>query len=179
MGIKRLKEKYKIEHLVQKTEKGICIGSPYYHDIIVLNNEGKFVTMYKNRNYNDGWSTNEDLKRYQEEMIIDSENGVLKQIIDEKDDFNNLQPIFTIHDGKLIETFCEKYGYPNLTIEGEMMYENTFFKNKEEAIKYGLNECNGWIEMLEKRIEELKSDISEKQNRINHFKNCLVELKTV
>lgn len=179
MGIKLLKEKYKIEHLVQRTDKGICIGSPYYHDIIVLNDEGEFMKMYKDRKYNDGWNTNEDLKRYQEEMIVDSENGILKEIIQEPDDYENLNPVFKIDDGKLIETFCENYGYPNLTIEGELMYENTFFKTKEEAVKYGIDECNGWIKMLEERKVELSKEIEKKQDRINHFQNCLSILQGV
>lgn len=75
MGIKKLKEKYKIEHTVCRTEKGICIGSPYIHDIIVISNEGKFLKKYKDGKYDDGWSTNEKLKRYQEEMLSDESTG--------------------------------------------------------------------------------------------------------
>ena len=172
MGLKSITEKYKIKHFVQRTKKGICIGSPYHHDIIVLNDDGEFLTMYKDRKYNDGWSTNKDLKRYQEEMFADIENGTLKQIIQEPDQYENLLPVFTIDDGKLVETSCEKYGYPNLTIEGEMM-DNTFFKTKDEAIQYGIDECHGWIKMLRERKAELLKESDQKQDRINHFTNCL------
>jgi len=176
MGLKKLKEKYKIEHLVQRTDKGICIGSSLYHDIIILNADGTFAKMYKNRKYNDGWNTNQDLVRYQEEMIPDSESGLLEQIINSPDDYCSLLPVFTIHDGELIETFCEQYGYPNLTVDGELMYENTFFQNKDEAIKYGIDECNGWIKMLEERKIELQDEVQHKENKIQYFKNRLSEL---
>lgn len=179
MGIKAIKEKYKIEHLVQKTEKGICIGSSCHHDIIVINMEGQIVTKYKNRKYNDGWSTNEDLKRYQEEMIIDEENGELKKLIDLKDGFGVLFPIFTVDDGVLIETFCEKYDYPNTTIEGFLIYENTFFKTREEAIEYALRDCQGWIKMLEKRKIELEEEIFKKDEKIKTIQKRLVNLKSL
>ena len=176
MGIKKLKEKYKIEHTICITEKGICIGSPYIHDIIVISNEGKFLKKYKEGKYDDGWSTNEKLKRYQEEMLADESTGYLKKVIDEPDNYGELFPVFTIHDGKLVETFCEEYGWPNVTVEGELMYENTFFKTKEEAVQYGISECKGWIEMLEERQKELEKEVQAKQDRKEYFKSCLNEL---
>ena len=143
------------------------------YDSTYMNGSSLSSQTHKDRKYNDGWNTNEDLKRYQEEMIIDSENGILKQIIQEPDDYEQLLPVFTIKDGKLVETFCEEYGYPNLTIEGELMYENTFFKNKIDAIKYGINECNGWIEMLEERKRETQKELDRFTSKSEHFENCL------
>jgi hypothetical protein len=133
MGIKAIKEKYKIEHIVQKEGDTICIGSPYMHDIICLNAEGRLTKMYKNREYDDGWSTNEDLKRYQEEMLIDQESGELKRLINLNDDVNELITVFTYNGGRVVKKYCEVYGWPNTTIDGELMYDNTFFKTYKEA----------------------------------------------
>jgi len=179
MGIKTIKEKYKIEHIVQKRDNAICIGSGYIHDCIVVSFDGKITKKYKNGIYNDGWSTNEDLKRYQEKMIIDEENGELKKLIDLKDEFEVLLPIFTVDDGVLIETFCEKYDYPNTTIEGDLIYENTFFKTREEAIEYGLRDCQGWIKMLEERKIELEEEIFKKDEKIKLMQKRLVDLKSL
>lgn len=179
MGIKAIKQKYKIEHIVQKRDNAICIGSGYIHDCIVVSFDGKIIKKYKNGIYNDGWSTNEDLKRYQEEMIIDEENGELKRIIDLKDEFEVLLPIFTVDDGVLIETFCEKYDYPNTTIEGDLIYENTFFKTREEAIEYGLRDCKGYIQMLEERKQELEEEIFKKDEKIKVFRKRLVDLESL
>ena len=74
MGLKKLIEKYNIKHLVQKRNDNICIGSEYIPDIIVISFDGKIIKKYKNGDYDDGWSINEDLKRYQEELLIDEEN---------------------------------------------------------------------------------------------------------
>lgn len=177
MGIKSLKEKYKIEHIVQKVDNKICIGSGYVHDIIVIDFNGKIIKKYKDGIYNDGWSTNEDLRRYQEAIILDEENGELKKVIDCKDVLFDLKPIFTVENGKLIETFCEEYEYPNTTIEGFLIYENTFFKTKKEAIDYGLRDCNGWITMLEERKIELEEEIFKKQQKIEEFRENIVALE--
>ncbi len=40
MGWKNVKDLYGIKHTVQMTEKGICIGSAYVHDLIVIGLDG-------------------------------------------------------------------------------------------------------------------------------------------
>ena len=133
MGVKAIKQKYKIEHIVQKRDDIIWIGSPLSSEIIGVNGEGEFVKMYKKRNYDDGWSTNEDLKRYQEEMITDKETGELKRLIQINDEFSELFPVFTYDRRKVVKTHCEVYGWPNVDVRGEMMYDNTYFKTYKEA----------------------------------------------
>lgn len=140
MGIKALKNKYKIEHIVTKQDNHILIGSPYIRDIIKINMEGEIVIKYKNRKYDDGWNTNEDLKRYQEEMIADQESGELRRIVNLQDIFTNLKPVFTSKGGEIIETQCEAYGWPNTDIKGNLMYDNTYHKTYAEAYKYLLKE---------------------------------------
>lgn len=135
MGTKVIKEKYNIKHIVQREGDIIWIGSPYVHNIIGINLDGKITKMYKNRNYSDGWSTNEDLKRYQEEMLIDQENGELKRLVNLSDNINNLTTVFTYKGGKVVKKYCEVYGWPNTTIDGELMYDNTFFRTYKEAYK--------------------------------------------
>lgn len=135
MGTKAIKEKYNIGHIVQKEDDIIWIGSPYIHDIIGINLDGKLTKMYKNRKYDDGWSTNEDLKRYQEEMLIDSESGELKRLVNLSDNINDLITVFTHKGGKVVKKYCEVYGWPNTTVDGELMYDNTFFRTYNEAYK--------------------------------------------
>ena len=72
MGWKRLKEHYRIEHMVQITEAGICIGSPYIHDIIVVGMDGKIL---KRHDGNAG-----SLGRYQTE--IDADPDLARHLIE-------------------------------------------------------------------------------------------------
>jgi hypothetical protein len=57
MGWKSVKEHYQIKHIVQVTDKGICVGSPYIHDVIIIGLDGKVLKR-------DREPSNDDLNRY-------------------------------------------------------------------------------------------------------------------
>ena len=150
MGIKALRTKYDIKHIVQLRDNCICIGSPYIGEIIKVSFEGKIIKPYK-----DGWSVNFELDRYQKEMSIDEKSGELKRIIHSKDVFEINLPVFYAKHGRVYKTFCEQYGYPNTTNEGLLMYENTFFKTKSEARKFLLSETNAGVKYAFRRNVEV------------------------
>lgn len=128
MGIKALVDRYRIEHIVQREDNGdILIGSPYISAIIRISKEGKIL-----KRYGDG-RTNEDLQRYQKEMDEDEPTGELKRLIDLPDTFGELTPIYTYKGGNIVKKYCEKPGWPNITTDGELIYENTFFLTPQKA----------------------------------------------
>lgn len=137
MGYKLLKDSYKIEHIVQvcdKKEYGgrvICIGSPYIHDLIVINMKGEIVKRYDVRK-------NDDLRRYMQEFDADPE--ILKCIVQTPDAFDaDKNKTVYIYDSCRIRTeVCQDYGYPNTTNMGELMYDNTSFKTYKDAFNYAL-----------------------------------------
>lgn len=133
MGVKAIKQKYNIEHIVQKEGDTIWIGSSYIHYIIGVSSEGKLTKLYKDRKYDDGWSTNEDLKRYQEEMLVDQASGELKRLVQLVDEVKDPITVYTYNGCRVVKTFCEKTGWPNTTITGELMYNNTYFLTYREA----------------------------------------------
>ncbi|MDR2009934.1 MAG: hypothetical protein LBQ22_05585 [Bacteroidales bacterium] len=163
MGYKNVEKHYDIKHIVavhNKREYGgrcICIGSPYIHDIIVIRiKDAKIVKQYKDGKYNDGWSTNEDLARYNEAIKADEQNGVLAKLIDTPDTVIEYLPVFTIEKGCVVSDVCEEYGWPNTTHSGEIMYNNTYFKTRKEAYAYllestssGVRYCNFKYNMKE------------------------------
>lgn len=163
MGYKLLRDTYKIEHIVQvldKKEYGgrvICIGSPYVHDLIVINMEGEIVKR------NDGMNNN-DLRRYMQEFDADPEK--LKRIVQTTDAFdadkNKTVYIYDSYYCRIRTEVCQEYGYPNTTNTGELMYYNTSFKNYKDALNYALRdtEYNGYrhrneIDRLQEAFERL------------------------
>ena len=118
MGYKLLRDTYKIEHIVQVCDEEkyggrvICIGSPYVHDLIVINMEGEIVKRYDGRN-------NNDLRRYMQEFDEDPEK--LKRIVQTPDAFDaDKNKTVYIYDYYRIRTeVCQEYGYPNTTNMGE------------------------------------------------------------
>lgn len=139
MGFKAVKKYYDIEHIVAVYDKRdfggpcICIGSPYIHNIIVIRiADAKVVKGYERGN--------DDLVRYYTAIKEDEKNGILRELIDTPDVFIRNLPVFTIKDWAVVADCCEEYGWPNTTNSGYIMYENTFFKTREEAYAYLLKE---------------------------------------
>ncbi len=176
MGWKSIKEHYRIEHNVQVNEKDeICIGSGYIHDIIKISKDGTVIKMYKNRNYSDGWGTNEDLKRYQEEILSDT--NLLKELVLKEDNFNKSIKVFTYKAGEIIEKHCEKVGYPNCTHDGEMMYENTFTTDYKKAVKWCREDAEAWVKYTKENLENKKHELAKCENRLQKANEALKKAK--
>lgn len=163
MGFKLLRDTYKIEHIVQvldKKEYGgrvICIGSPYIHDLIVINMEGEIVKRYDRR-------SNNELQRYMQEFDEDPEK--LKRIVQTTDAFdadkNKTVYIYDSYYCRIRTEVCQDYGYPNTTNTGELMYYNTSFLTYKDALNYAIRdtEYNGYrhrneIDRLQEAFERI------------------------
>lgn len=167
MGWKAIKEHYRIEHDVQVVpDKGICIGSAYIHDIIVIGPAGEIVKRYDPGR---GWSVNADLHRYQLEMEADP--AKLKQLIDQPDTFERSVQVFTYEGADIIECACEELGWPNVTHDGRMMYENTFTPDRDQAVRWAIRSARSsvkaWTSIVTERardLDEARVHLLERQN---------------
>ena len=156
MSWKNVKEAYQIGHAVQITEKGICIGSPYIHDLIVISLEGEITKR-------DDGCHNEDLRRYMAEMDSDPEK--LKRLVKEPDTFAQSITVYTYDEGKVIKKECEELGWPNVTHDGEMMYENTFSENLSKVIEWAIRDADARVEWTTERVSELKKELERAEER--------------
>lgn len=66
-----------------------------------------------------------------EDLVVaasDTSNGVtelqIKNAITVTDTFTASIPVYSYEDGTIIEKLCEKPGSPNLTHDGDLMYDN-------------------------------------------------------
>ena len=162
MGFKLLEKTYDIKHIVCVTHEekyggeAICIGSPYIHDIIVIDMQGEVIKRYKNDGHND------ELTRYQREFDADPEK--LKRIVTTPDVFDESlnQTVYIYDFGRIRKETCQEFGWPNVTNKGELMYENTAFKTFREAYECALHNTafNKWDRMGNRdRIKERLYDL--------------------
>lgn len=168
MGWKNLKEHYRIGHAVQVTDDGICIGSPYIHDLIVISLDGEIVKA-------DDGRVNEDLRRYMAEFKADPEK--LCQIVKSKDEFKVAIPVYTYDGGSIIEKKCEEAGWPNVTHDGEMMYENMFSTDKHKVIKWAKENAASGIKWRQEQVEELRARIADFEISISESRSYLAKLE--
>lgn len=153
MGWKNVKEHYRINHIVQvREDKGICIGSPYIHDLIVIGFDGSFIKK-------DDGRVNEDLRRYQTEMLANMPK--LKELVESPDTFEKSITIWTYDGGKIIEKQCEVPEWPNVTHDGEMIYENTFSVDRSKVIKWAKKNAELWLKRYVEVVQEAKQRVVE------------------
>lgn len=164
MGWKNVKEHYQIGHMVSVTEEGICIGSAYIHDIIIVGLDGDIK-----KRYDGAFSSNKDLARYQDEM--ESDTNTLLKLVKEDDIFSISLPVYTYDGSNIIEKKCEKYEWPNVTHDGELMYENTFSEDKNKVIRWALNCAASGTEWMHKRIIELNQDLDKAKSSLSVFEH--------
>ncbi len=152
MGWKNVKEGYQIQHLVCVTPDGICIGSGFIHDLIVIGLDGVVKKRF------DG-SSNDDLRRYQQEM--DADPMRLAQLVKSPDHFDTSITVYTYDGGDIIEKKCEAPGWPNVTHDGDMMYNNTYSSNRAEVVEWAKRNADAGIKIFERNIEETKTSLAE------------------
>ena len=168
MGWKKIKEHYRIEHLVQVTEAGICIGSPYIHNIIVIGLNGNIKKRYDS-------NSNENLKRYQAEM--DDKPEKLRQIAKSLDNFSAPVKVFTYSGSNIVEKYCETPGWPNVTHDGEIMYENTFSMDKSRVVKWAKQDAKAGVKNAKRRVEEIEQTLAEWNSRLKERTEILSRLE--
>lgn len=157
MGWKRIKEYFDIEHIVQVQGEEILIGSPYSSRLLAIKISTGEV-------FNNSVFKNFGEENYPRLMSASKEK--ILSLINEKDSFSDSLVVYTYEDDKILKKFCEEYGYPNITHDGCIMYENSFFENKEDAIKKAKKVNEQDIRGHKEFIESLEKDLNKVKERL-------------
>lgn len=77
-----------------------------------------------------------------------------------EDKFEANLPVFTFDDetGEVVEKLCEVYGWPNVTHCGLMMYENVFFRSRDDAA----DAAKSRLQAVERSLVSIVSDMESK-----------------
>lgn len=152
MSWKNLKDHYRIGHIVQIRDGLIAIGSGYVSDLIRVTFDGKVSWG------NLGASSNDELARYYAEMTADL--AKLKELIDASDTFAESLVVYTYEGGEILEKQCEAYGWPNVTHDGLVMYENSFSADKLKVVKWAKRNADCGIQSGDRRLKEVREELA-------------------
>ncbi len=159
----------------------IAIGSPLCHDLIKVNKSDYGFKLALDT-FNQGRASldrNEELTFIYDKLKELALSGELREIIDGDDVLDNPLPVFTVSDGKLVSTLTDKYGWPNTTIDGTIMHDNTYFKTAKQAIKYGIRETEAGIEACSRSLSEIEERANYFKARIQNYKDNLTYLQSL
>ena len=168
MAWKNVKEHYHIHHTVHMSEGDICIGSAYVHDLIRISPVLGFTFALP--------PLSGDLARYWKEMEADL--VTLRRLIDEPDTFSVSIPVYTYKGGEIIEKRCEDLGWPNITHDGEIMYENTFSADKAKVVAWAKRNAEDAIENMRGSIADEEKRLAERKRWLAGYEANLVKLET-
>lgn len=167
MGWKAVKDHYRIGHFVHVRDGEILIGSPYVSDLITIRNDG---TIVPNRIVRDDGK----LGGYMDEMREDVPK--LLELMHSPDVFERSIPVFTYDGANIVEDACEELGWPNVTHRGALMYENTFFADRDDAVRKALSSARYGVQAWTEHVEEARRHLVEKEQRLSKVKNDLARL---
>lgn len=167
MGWKSFKDHFKIEHIVQVRETEICIGSGYVSDIATVNLSTGVVT--ENSTFS-GFLVN-----HYPALLSASPQEILA-IIHAEDTFTGSIPVFTYEGGKIIEKRCELPGYPNVTHDGHLMYENTYSTDKEVVVRWAKKNAKAGISLYSRSVADARKQLDEQRAALESCQSDLAEL---
>jgi len=154
MGWKNVREHYGIGHIVKMVDGTVHIGSQLVGSLVTVTPEGHVEV---NRTF----SGSADLVRYRE--LIDADPALFRDLMARPDVFSASIPVYTWSDGQIVEKACEKFGWPNVTHDGELMYENSFFLDRREALRHAIEDAKATREAHERIVLEKRRDLADRE----------------
>lgn len=170
-------------YAVSNNREYIAVGSPMCHDLFSVNKETLKVkyaldTFQEGRKYLEN-KTNSELLFIWDKLHELIESGQMQEIINGKDEIENPLPVFTVTDGKLVESVTDEYGWPNTDDDGICMYENTHFPTREQAIEYGISEYSCGVKITARRVAEIEVELLKAKECLAFEERCLSDLKSL
>lgn len=168
MGWKNIKTHYQIGHMVHmNSSNNLCIGSGYISDIIVVSPKGEILKRYT-------WASNDDLGRYQRE--IEADPAKFRELLEAADTFTDAVTVYTYCGADILEKLCEAPGWPNITHDGCLMYDNTFSTDKTEIVARAKKEAALGVQFVRERIERIEKDLKESRADLSDLEHQVARL---
>lgn len=114
--------------------------------------------------------------RYQREM--DAAPDLLRQLVQCPDSFATAIKVYTYAGGEVIEKTCESLGWPNVTHDGCMMYENTYTPDKKQAVFWAKRDADIGIKFALQSVENAETALSDARSELARRRGDRVRLES-
>lgn len=152
MGWKALKEKFSITHHVQIENNHVCIGSGFVSDIVTIDMQTGAL------------EENEALSGFLRQYypaLRETTPQELLALIQAPDEFTAAVPVFVYENGAIVEKLCETPGWPNVTHDGRMMFDNTYSTDKRQVVAWAKNNAAIEIQCREEGLVRREKELEE------------------
>jgi len=170
MGWKKVKEHYRIEHTVQVCNNCIWIGAGYIPDGIVISFAGQILKRFDS-------CINDDMQRYQQ--AIERDSTLFRQLLEQPDQFTKSITVYTFKDGDIVEKLCEELGWPNVTHDGLLMYNNYFSTDKQVVIAWAKANAAAAVAGYQRSVADAEKTLAEYRTELAAQEAYLAKLNAL
>ena len=167
MGWKLLKETFDISHHVTVTAAGVHIGSNYISDMVTINPKTGSIT--------ENEATSGFLARQYPRLHAASKDSLV-EILAAPDTFSASVTVYTFDDGQIIQKLCENSGWPNVTHDGDIMYENRYSTDKAQVVAWAKSDIALAVSSTQERIEQAEHRLRELRDQLALYEQRQREL---
>ncbi len=165
------------KYIISNCGDYLAVGSGYIHNIISVDVKTLDLKTSGNRGRDD--LAYDELKQIYDKLRELIDNGAIKEIIEQDDVIESPVSVYTYDNGRIITKYAEKYGWPNVTHDGFLMYENQYFKTPHEAVEAGMENYKASIELWERSRLNVLDNLQKIDDGIAESKKYLNELLTL
>lgn len=169
MGWKTFKQHFGIAHHVCVDKDRVLIGSGYVSDLASIDRTTGVVM--PNGIFPDF------LEKHYPSVLAARPEDIL-QLLEAEDTFSAAITVFTFEDGKVVEKLCEATGWPNVTHDGRLMYNNTFSTEKVAIVAAARNNAEGRISLIKREIQKTEQQLADLRAELAKQEAELAALKS-
>jgi hypothetical protein len=172
MGWKKIKSHFGIEHIVQVDGDAIKIGSGYVPDLLTIK-LAPTIQVEKSSIISRGG----ELDIIADKMLADLSK--VKELFESPDTFGADIPVFTFEGGEIQEKKCEEFGWPNVTHDGCLMYENSFSKDRSEVVVWAQESAKSHVENAQENLQYCEKKLADAKEYLAKKKEILDKATTL
>lgn len=144
-----IKEPYIHVHMV---EGNLCIGSGYIATLMTFSPEGALIKSIDS-------SASQTIIEIKNKLT--EEPQTLVSLLACEDRFDVFMTVYTYEGGEIVEKHCERVGYPNVTHDGQLMFDTSHFVDKKDAIARARKSVASGITNFQASLTELERKVAE------------------
>jgi len=97
-------------------------------------------------------------------------------LLEKQDTFTHSIAVYTYDGSNIIEKQCENPGWPNVTHDGLVMYDNTFSTNKEEVVSWAKRSAKLGVKCTLERIKDVEEKLRTLRVQLDEYKSDQLKL---
>lgn len=176
MKLRKLRKRLNdTKYILNKNGDCLCVGSPLCPDLIQYDPARGKLSYALSKKLAD--SGNEELIFIWNTLERLIESGEIQDFLNGNDEIEKPLPVFRYAGNEIRESCTDVYGWPNIDSEGNLMYNNTHFRTREECREYAMKELMCALDYMSGNVRDSLMRLQKSVERIRNDAAALRRLR--